>query len=68
MKNLLGRIQITLILISMALLINFIIESIFDLFSIEYNLKYALGFCVLSLLVVSTIVKFWKPKQNVNKG
>lgn len=68
MKNVLPTIQIALILISIALLINFIIESIFALFSIEYNLKYALGFCVLSLFIVSVIVKFWKSKQNVNKG
>jgi len=66
MKNLLGRIQIALIIISMALLINFIIESIFELFSITYKLKYSLSFCTLSLLVVSIIVKFWKSNDETN--
>lgn len=66
MKKLLLQLQIALILITTALIVNFIIESIFELFSIPYKLKYSLAFCTLSLLVVSTILKFWKSNDETN--
>jgi uncharacterized membrane protein len=65
MKKLLTFLQISLILISASLLVNLIIESIFELLSFNYNLKHSIAFSIVSLILVSVIIKF--TKQNVKK-
>lgn len=65
MKKLLTFLQISLILISASLLVNLIIESIFEFLAFNYNLKHSIAFSIVSLILVSIIIKF--TKQNVKK-
>ena len=62
MKEFLVKLQISLVIVVVAMLLNFVIESIVDLFGLNIQLKHLLGGGVFMFLAVSLILKLnvWK--------
>lgn len=62
MKQALLRIQMAFVIITICLLFNFVVETIFEAIDVKYNINYALAISAVTLLITSFLAKLnvWK--------